>query len=375
MKQLFLLAGLFTCSVGLFSADYSKVDEQSHYVPYQLKTPVQIAKYLTRNLRTDEEKTRAIYFWIANTIKFDVDQIPGNDYRYHVSGDRNFLKEVLDSHKGVCQHYAMLFDTLCHSVGVKSYFVVGYTRQNEQVSELSHAWNAVQINGEFFDLDVTWSAGYVEDGKYRPEFHDELYMVSPSKFIATHIPFDPVWQFLKNPVTHTAVEKGDFKNIKSPAKFNYSDSIKAIATSDTLTNLIHENQRIKSSGVSNELIKKYIAFNQRNIDLSKYNIAIRNFNKSVENFNAYVLIKNKQFNNCTLDDNTVQNLLTAAKNDMENAESALKFLKENNSPLKENISGLQNAIKKMNKEIDQENAFIEKYISTPKPLRLVLFSR
>ena len=375
MKRLFFLTILFFHIMILCSADYSRVDEQSHYVPYQLKTPVEIAKYLTRNLRTDEEKVRAIYFWIANNIRFDVDQVPGNDYRYAISGDRNFLKEVLDSHKGVCQHYALLFDTLCHSVGVKSYFVVGYTRQGQQISELSHAWNAVMINGEYYDLDVTWSAGYIEDGKFRQEFHDDLFMVSPSKFITSHIPFDPAWQFLKNPVTHYAVEKGDFSKPKTREKFNYSDTIKAIGTSDTLTNLIHENQRIKSFGISNDLIRNYITFNQRNIDLSKYNIAVQNFNKAVENYNSYIERKNKQFNNCTIDDNAIMNLLVSAKSNMGNAEKAVKFLYDNNSPMIQSTLILQRSIKKMNTELEQENAFVKNYISTPKPLRLGVFSR
>jgi hypothetical protein len=375
MKRIVLLYLLILPFGFILGADYSKIDTQSQSIPNNLKTPEEIAKYLTRNLHSNEEKVRAIYYWIANNIRYDVSQVAGNDYRSPVSGKRNFLKEVLDSHKGVCQHYALLFDTLCHSVGIKSYFIIGYTLQSNHISELSHAWNAVMVNGDYYEFDVTWSAGYIESGKFRKEFHDDLFMVPPSKFISTHIPFDPVWQFLKNPITHFAVGKGDFSNSKTRSVFNYSDSIKEISTSDTLTNLIRENQRIKSFGVNNPLIRNYVAFNQRNIDLSRYNIAVHYFNKSVENYNSYIENKNQQFNNCTIDENTIVNLLASAKGNMENARKVLLFLSNNNNSMKDRTLILLRSINKMNTELVEETEFVKKYISTPKPLRLDLFSR
>lgn len=374
MKQVLLICLLLMPFNFIFSSDYSKIDEQSYYVPYQLKTPPEIAKYLTRNLRNDEEKVRAIYFWTANNIRYDVNQIPGTDYRYHVANNRNFLQEVLTSHKGVCQHYAMLFDTLCRSVGIKSYLIIGYTFQNKQISTLSHAWNAVMINGNYFDLDVTWSAGYIEDNKFREEFHDDFYMVAPSKFITTHIPFDPVWQFLNNPVNHYDVLKGDFSAVKKRGNFNYSDSLKAIANRDTLTNQMCENLRIQHAGATNELIKNYVDYNKWNIDLSKYNSAVKDFRKSVGSYNKYIGFKNKQFNNCMMADDSIQNSLATTADQLNNVKKELKYFNEDNDILGESIGNLQRAIKRLDAEIRTENLFIKRYISTAKQSRLALFT-
>ena len=74
MKRFQLLVLFLFLGISLFATDYSSVDEQSHYVPFQLKTPPEIARYLTRNLHSDEEKVRAIYFWMANTMRFDVNR-------------------------------------------------------------------------------------------------------------------------------------------------------------------------------------------------------------------------------------------------------------------------------------------------------------
>lgn len=362
MKRFYLLSILFL-QIGFISAtDYSKVDEQSHYVPFQFKTPVEIAKYLTHNLRSDEEKVRSIYFWIANTIRFDPIQVPGTDYRFSILGKRNFLKEVLDSHKGVCQHYAVLFDTLCRSVGIKSYFVCGYTRNNGQLSELSHAWNAVMLDGKYYDIDVTWSAGYIEDDKFRQEFHDDLFLVSPAKFISSHIPFDPVWQFLDNPVTHYSVQKNDFSHPKTPKRFNYSDSIKSISTRDILTNLISETIRIQKFGITNKLIQEYYYSNLRNIDLLRYNLVVRNFNQAIENFNAYMTSKSHQSNEVTVIDNKAQNRFILSRQQLEQAETELKSVTVNDEWVAKNITGLQNAITKLKKELENEEIILKKIL-------------
>lgn len=375
MKRFFLLAILLSHIAISFATDYSRIDERSHYVPFQLKTPVEIAKYLTQNLRTEEEKVRAIYFWIATNIRFDVIQLPGTDYRFNVNGRRNFLKEVLDSHKGVCQHYAILFDTLCHSVGIKSFLITGYTKQKEVFSPLSHAWNAVLINGKFYELDVTWSAGYVEEDKFIPDFKDDLFMVAPSKFIYTHIPFDPVWQFLNNPVSHFAVKKNDYSCLKSRGKFNFVDSIKVIGARDSLTNFLCENKRIISSGITNNMIRMYISYNQQNIALLKYNLVVFNFNKAIERYNTYIDCKNKQFDKTSMDDAEIQNLITDSRSKLEKAESGMQSIKITDEPLYNDMHSLQRMIKKLRLEIGSEEIFVIKYISTAKPLRMSLFAK
>ena len=378
MKRSFLLTILFFQIGLLYSADYSRVDEQSHYVPFELKTPIEIAKYLSRNLQTDEEKVRAIYFWIANNIRYDVEQIPGADYRYHVSGKRNFLKEVLNSHKGVCQHYAELFDTLCHSLGVKSYFIVGYTRYQEEISVLSHAWNAVLIKGQFYDLDVTWSAGYIEDEKFQKKFNDNFFMVSPSKFITSHIPFDPVWQFLNNPITNKEIEMGDFSKLKIKSGYNFTDSINTLKDLSNLEQRGRENLRISKMGFTNALIRNYAAQNQQFILNERYNQIFKSYNKTVESFTFYIHSKYKKFDETKLADDKISEMIATARQHLSVEEILLNFLNseisEFNRPIMQSsISSMQSSISRLKKNIDDEDEFVKKYIITPKPLRLALF--
>jgi transglutaminase/protease-like cytokinesis protein 3 len=357
-----------------FGADYSQVDKQSATVPSTLKTAPEIAAYLTRNLTTPAEKARAIYYWISHNIRYDVSQLATPRVTYF-AGERNLLNEVLQKRQGVCQHYAELFNACCKSVGIKSYIISGYTKTNDKLGNLAHAWNAVVIDGKYYLIDATWAAGFVDNEKFTAQFNDIYFMISPNEFIKTHMPFDPIWQFLDNPILNTEFQSNDFSKLKIPSNFNFSDSIKVIAGLDSLNVLLRENKRIHNAGLANDLIRERVSQNQQNIVNMKYNQAVGEMNKAVESYNIYVTNKNKQFNGTTMEDAKILELLSTARNHTESAESRIRFLNSDNKTITKNISDIQLVINQLKKNIDTEDAFMKKYISTWKPFRMLLFVR
>ena len=52
--------------------------------------------------------------------------------------------------KAVCEGYAEAFQYLLQQVGIRSFIITGTSRGE------GHAWNAVEIGGEFYHVDVTW---------------------------------------------------------------------------------------------------------------------------------------------------------------------------------------------------------------------------
>jgi len=355
-------------------ADYSKIDSQSATVPAALKTVQEISGYLTKNLSTPTEKVRAIYYWISHNIRYDVSQLENAGISYR-SGERNLLNEVLQKRQGVCQHYAELFNACCKAADIQSYIIAGYTKTDGKIADLAHAWNAVVIDGKYYEIDATWAAGYVDNGKFTAKFNDVYFMISPAEFIKTHIPFDLIWQFLDNPVSNKEFQAGDFSKLKIRSNLNFSDSIKSISGLDSLSILIRENKRIRNSGLTNDLIREYVSYNQQNIVQIKYNQAVGEFNKAVEAYNIYVMHKNKQFKGSSLEDAKIMELLTAANNHAESSENRIRFLNGDNSTIMKNIFELQANIEALKKNIDTESAFVKKYISTGKPFRLFLFGR
>ena len=370
-RTLLLFFFIFTCGV-MMGADYTKIDKQAESVPGNLKTAKEIARYLTKNLHSPTEKARAIYYWMAHAIRYDVANM--NSTKTY-SDSQELVDEVLRKRKGVCANYSALFHACCQAVGVQSYIIEGYTRQYEKIIPIAHAWNAVYIDGRFFDIDVTWAAGYVRGNVYVQQFRDNYFMISPSDFIKTHMPFDPVWQFLNNPLTHKDFESGNFTSLKKESNFNFIDTINEQSRLSSIEKLKSENQRILKAGVTNAMIRDKVSQNQQGITTELYNAAATDFNKGVVKYNEYIQYKNNQFNKLTIKDDYLLELLSSTRQLFESAEQSLSNLKPENNELKNSTRSIETSIKRMTKSLDEEDAFMYKYLNTSKSLRLILFYR
>lgn len=364
-----ILVILFYTSL-IFGTDYAKIDKQSATVPQNLKTADEIAGYLTKNLSSPTEKTRAIYYWIAHNIKYDMRMINSNK---SATSTQELVDDVLRRRQGVCANYAELFHACCKSVGVQSYVISGFTSQDGKIDDISHAWNAVFIDGKYYLIDATWASGHVDKGNYVHQFNDQFFLIAPAEFIKTHMPFDPIWQFLDHPLSNKEFEKGDFAKLKTPSNYNYSDSIKIQKDLNPIDKLVRENRRISKLGLTNTLVREFVAHNQQNIVSLKYNQAVEVFNKSVEDFNYYILCKNKQFDGTNMKDDKILELLSNSREKVESVEKTIRFLNSDNGDMNRMMNEMDGSIKEMKNKLAVEEVFVAKYIKTWKPFRIFMF--
>ena len=370
MKRIFLFILLLISTGMLFATDYSSIDRHAATVPPNLRTANDIARYLTKNLTTPTDKARAIYYWISHAIVYDVAKM----YTTETYTDpQELVDKVLKTRRGVCANYAALFNACCKSVGVQSYIIEGYTRQNDKVVGIAHAWNAIKIDGMYYNIDATWASGYIQGTKYNQKFRDNYFMISPSEFIKTHMPFDPIWQFLNNPVSHKEFDAGNFSGLKKESNYNYTDSIKVHLGLNPWDKLPRENKRIAAAGLTNAMIKNKIAQNQQGITSDIFNKAADYFNKAVENYNFYIQCKNRQFDNLSMKDDKILELLSTTRQSIELADQTLSRINPYDSELKRTTESLKKSIVAMKRNLDSEDAFVGKYVKTLKPLRMFLF--
>jgi len=370
MKPLFsILIVLFHVSF-CYSADYSKIDKQSASVPPNLKTAEEIAVYLTKNLNNPTDKTRAIYYWISHNIRYDMEMLTSNK---SVTTTQELVVDVLKRRQGVCANYAELFHTCCKSVGIESYVINGFTKFDGKLATISHAWNGVVIDGKYYFIDVTWAAGQEDNGKYIHEFNDQYFLIQPSEFIKTHMPFDPIWQFSNNPLSNKEFESNNFAKLNKPSDYNFSDSIKSLISLKPIDKLIRETSRITKSGLTNSLVREFASMNQQNIVTLKYNQGIEFLNKSVEDFNFYILSKNKQFDGTNMKDEKILEILSDSRKNLEAAENEIKFLNSDNGNINRMIKDMEISINNMKTKLVVEDTFTAKYIKTWKPFRIFMF--
>jgi hypothetical protein len=189
---------------------------------YALATPEEeeknlhtLSHRLTSPYRSERAKARAIFRWIADRVVYNWPALlSGKTQRLNTDADY-----VLRHRTTICDGYTNLFNELARIAGLESVKVVGaskgYVYSPSQKLKSDHAWNAVQIDGQWQLLDVTWAAGDPVTEKSDHTFNDFYFLTAPEAFINDHLPDDKKWQLLQKPI-----EKKEFqKRVNRHAQF------------------------------------------------------------------------------------------------------------------------------------------------------------
>lgn len=116
---------------------------------------VKLAKDLTKNAKTDEEKAKIIHQYIIQNMKYDYQKIKRLNPGYKPDMDT-----VLADGKGICYDYSALYAGMLRSIGVQAKLIKGYSA----VTTAYHAWNEVYLNGSWVIVDATYDSFMVHNG-------------------------------------------------------------------------------------------------------------------------------------------------------------------------------------------------------------------
>ena len=140
----------------------------------------------------EAESAYLVFKWISENIKI------------------NFYDEDLDdpinaynSGKGTPKSLCSLFNNMSKYLKVVSGSISGYLKwdyRNEIQSDRNYTWNYVEIQGEYYLLDVS----IVSDTEFRDNYAEFIYLyfgTEPEIFIRQHFPKENKWQLLSEPYT------------------------------------------------------------------------------------------------------------------------------------------------------------------------------
>ncbi len=96
------------------------------------------------------EKISAVYDWLCENVTYDYENL--YDDTYYV---KHSAYAAIKDRTCVCSGYALLFYRMMLTLGIDCRYITGY------VAGGYHAWNIVNLYGEYFLLDATWDAGAV----------------------------------------------------------------------------------------------------------------------------------------------------------------------------------------------------------------------
>jgi len=372
MKRLLFLCFFFYNCIVLKAQDageYTHTDQQALLIPVaKTYSTDSIAAYIISNFKTNNERLRAIYIWVTANIRYDPDSM------YVINSDRDTSARItaaLRRRKGVCENYAAIFNDIVVKTGIPSYIVSGYTKQGGSIDRSGHTWCAVYLNDEWYFCDPTWDEGI----RGLPRW----FLVPPSVFIESHMPFDPIWQLLDNPRSHKEFYAGRSFFKKKNTIYNSRDSISAYLRSGSQEQLQAAAARIQDAGLENQLlvnrlryVKMLININREEKDMNLYNAAVKDLNNANTIFNNYIAYRNMRFLparpdaglNAMLD--PVDSIISSANKKLDELAASATDLQYDPGLLKYKFSALKN-------KLQEQKQFLKQYLTTPPPLRETLF--
>lgn len=257
---------LFSFSLPAQKIGKARVSETFDYV--------KLAHALTDSLDSDSLKVKSIYLWMTKHIDYDVWGLTTGGGSYT---DPN---EILRHRKTVCLGYSILFDSLCSVAGIPAECVYGYVYMpwyevGDTLFLDSHAWNVVQIDGEWKLIDATWGTGHIRLKKQRvrrvmyrwfripyrtkykfihkPNF--DYYCTDPEVFVKDHLPSTPAWQLLECSVPIDSFQRspqGTLHFLASPEVCeNGNDSIPLILNAEQQDHLFVAGKQALGTNIHN----------------------------------------------------------------------------------------------------------------------------
>ncbi|NRD24589.1 hypothetical protein HNV10_15145 [Winogradskyella litoriviva] len=218
MKNVLLL--LFLCFAHLCNAqDYHKVDSIVKLYPSKFKSIESFAKKIDSDFKTEIEKTRAAYYWIANHISYDYEMFQKNESAYkgikydnqseyeekQLKQEIKYAEQCLKKKKAVCEGYSQLLKFTLNELGITCEVISGSSKQSyREIGRIrnssNHAWNAVKIENQWQLIDATWSTGNLLNSPNTFNFNDTYFFTNPEVFILSHFPEKEKWQLIDKPM-------------------------------------------------------------------------------------------------------------------------------------------------------------------------------
>lgn len=348
-------------------------------IPVNSTTSIEaITRYINANFKTDKDKIRAAFYWTASNISYDVTNMFTADFDETEQGK---MARTLQTKKGVCINYAVVLNALSREIGMESSIILGYTKQNGKVGNLAHAWTAAKIDGSWCMFDPTWGAGYVNRGKFYKKLNNTYFKVEPAQIIASHIPFDYLWQFSNYPITIGEFYEGKIQVNKSNKYFDFEKEIVKYNASSEIDQLFETAARIEKNGLKSAMIveryegkKKQLVYLRQNENIKKLNSIVIEMNEAVVLLNDFIHYRNRKFKP-TFSDEVINDMIQMPRDKLAKCQNDIYSVGTLSSENASNLASIKKTIRVALTQAEEHAQFVKNYLSKSKMVRKTMLSK
>ena len=201
MKKLVLVFIFIGAAFSVFAqqSKYKNIDEAVKKLgPLNNFNVAVIADTVTEKFADNEQKARAIFYWIANNIQLDPKGTRQND-------DKNILPEkVIALRKATPLGFSLLVQEMCSAANIRCLSVDGYVKNyaaeiNESADEKNYSWNVIQLGQSpetWYYIDAARASGYLDKKStfFTKQFTSEYFFADRKLFNLAYFPDNSAWQ-------------------------------------------------------------------------------------------------------------------------------------------------------------------------------------
>lgn len=143
-----------------YSIEYNETLEQTEEVDNRIAVTLGI---LNLENKSDYEKIKAIHDYIIINASYDVEVVKNSGY------------DNLINKRSVCQGYALIAYKMMTEAGIDCRIITGTGKG------VSHAWNIVKLDGQWYNIDCTWDDPVSSDKREHLEY--DYFLKSDQDFL------------------------------------------------------------------------------------------------------------------------------------------------------------------------------------------------
>jgi hypothetical protein len=358
---------------GQSTSPFSKIDKKMDAIPEDSeKSTALIAQYIRTNFDATNDQIRAAFYWTASSISYDYEN------RYAINFNETTEQKIeksLKTRKGICTNYAETFQDILTKLKIESVIVEGYTKQSMQVASIGHVWNAVKTDNDWYFYDCTWASGAIIKNKFVKKLNNIYYKANPTKLIASHMPFDYMWQLSGYPISNSQFISGNYFIDRSKPPYDYYGEIERYKNAAFKEKLEKTIQRIEASGVKNDLIfnrlaskKAELANQNQNNTIDLINSVVAEFNEAVKLYNNFINYRNAGFKPA-FSDATILEMIETPRGKIGSCKKVLDNITDVDTANQSMFNGLKRSVISQYKDTKLQYEFVQKYLAADKSER------
>ena len=327
-------------------------------------SPDSLALYLDMNYANDDQKLEALYEWITHNMSYNV--YITFQSKNEAPDEEKEIRTTLRLREGVCRQFALLFERVANALCIPVFMVNGYTRSSNVISPYPHSWCIAKVGSEWYCYDPTFDMGYTENQRFVSDPRKVYYRMAPQVFVRNHMPFDPIFQALPQPLYYQTFDNGE-KVQAARQQYNFNDSILIYSRQAPIDQLRRSIQRVRTNGAPNRLIDYFLELSESNLKIYICNQVRATFYESMRLQN---LAEDKRremarkikagFKSMT--DEDIKDLMEECSSSIKESDALLRSVTEIPDIYKANFAQLRQFIDNTMNRVEQVNEIGSKYL-------------